>query len=81
MATSHPEMFQKSTVDESEILKLIENHFLPDRKLLRWHPAKGEDIPTPNINKIVVLSSFSNVDSAYPLVNSTVAFFTIIKSN
>jgi hypothetical protein len=58
MATSQPEMFQKSTVDESEILKLIENHFLLDRKLLRWHPAKGEDIPTPNTNKIVVLSSF-----------------------
>jgi hypothetical protein len=57
MAASHPKMFQKSTADESKILKLVENHFLPDRKVLQWRPTKGEDIPTPNINKIVVLSS------------------------
>jgi hypothetical protein len=33
MAASHPAMFQKSTVDESEILNLVENRFLPDREV------------------------------------------------
>jgi hypothetical protein len=58
MATSPPEMFQKSTTDESKIQKLVQNHFLPDRGVLRWWPANGEDISTPNTNEIVVLSSF-----------------------
>jgi hypothetical protein len=58
MATSHPEMFQKFTVDESEIQKLVQNQFLPKREVLLWRPANREDIPTPNTNEIVVLSSF-----------------------
>jgi hypothetical protein len=58
MAASRPEMFQKSTVDKSKILKLVWNHFLPYREVLRWRPANGEDIPTPNTNKIVVSSFF-----------------------
>jgi hypothetical protein len=58
MATSHAEMFQPSTADESEILKLVKNQFLPDRAVLRWQPMKGEDIPMPNTKEIVVLSSF-----------------------
>jgi hypothetical protein len=44
--------------DESEIRKLIANHFLPDHDLLKWHPATGEDLPTPNTNEIVVFSFF-----------------------
>ena len=43
---------------EKEICKLVGNHFLPDRVVLQWRPAAGEDIPTPNTNVIVVLSSF-----------------------
>jgi hypothetical protein len=58
MAASHPDMFQQSIVDESEILKLVENCFLPTRAVLQWRPAKGEDIPTPNTKEIVVFSSF-----------------------
>jgi hypothetical protein len=58
MIASYPEMFQKSTADESEVLRLVDNHFLPDHEVLRWWSAKGEDIPTPNTNKIMVLSSF-----------------------
>jgi hypothetical protein len=58
MAASHPEMFQKYTADEREILKLFQNHFLPDQEVLRWQPLNGEDIPTPNTNEIVVLSYF-----------------------
>jgi hypothetical protein len=58
MAASHPEMFQPSTVDESVLLKLVENHLLPSCVILQWQPTKDEDIPTPNTNKIVVLTSF-----------------------
>jgi hypothetical protein len=58
MAASHLHMFQQSTVDESKILKLVENQFLPDRVVLQWWPAAGEDILTPNIKEIVVFSSF-----------------------
>jgi hypothetical protein len=58
MVSSSPKMFQKSTADESKIWKLIQNHFLPDREVLRWQPANGEDIPTPNTNEIMALSSF-----------------------
>jgi hypothetical protein len=58
MVASRKKMFQKSTVDERKIWKLVQNHFLPDWEVLRWRPANGEDIPTPNTNEIVVLSSF-----------------------
>jgi hypothetical protein len=58
MAASHPEMFQKSTAYESEILKLVIKAFFLDREVLRWRPMIGEDIPTPHTNEIVVLSSF-----------------------
>jgi hypothetical protein len=58
MAASRPEMFQQSTANESEILKLVKNQFFPHCEVLRWWPTKGEDIPTPNNNEIVVLSSF-----------------------
>jgi hypothetical protein len=34
--------------------------------VLRWRPANGEDIPTPNINEIVVLSSFFQHGFGFP---------------
>jgi hypothetical protein len=34
------------------------SHFLPDRVVLQWRPAAGEDMPTPNTNEIVVFTSF-----------------------
>jgi hypothetical protein len=58
MAASHPHLFQQSIADESEIIKLVKNHFLSDRVVLQWRPTAGEDIPTPNTNKIVVFSPF-----------------------
>jgi hypothetical protein len=58
MAASHPHLFQPSVVDKKEIRKLVANYFLPDRTMLQWRPAAGEDIPTPNTNEIVVFSSF-----------------------
>jgi hypothetical protein len=51
-------MFQPSTVDEGELLKLIENHLLSSSAILQWQPTKDEDIPTSNTNEIVVLTSF-----------------------
>jgi hypothetical protein len=57
MAASHPHLFQPSIADESEIHKLVTDHFLPDCAVLQWHAAE-EDIPTPNTNEIVVFSSF-----------------------
>jgi hypothetical protein len=58
MAASHPHLFQSSTADETEIRKLVVNHFLPDRAMLQWRPTAGEDILTPNTKEIVVFSSF-----------------------
>jgi hypothetical protein len=58
MVVLHSHLFQASAADESEIRKLITNHFLLDHAVLQWHSAAGEDIPTPNTNEIVVFSSF-----------------------
>jgi hypothetical protein len=58
MTASHPEMFKPSSMDEDELLKLVDNHLLPNCVMLQWRPAKGEDLPTPKTNKIVVLTSF-----------------------
>jgi hypothetical protein len=58
MAASHPHLFQSSTADETEIRKLVVNHFLPDRAMLQWRPTAGEDILTPNTKEFVVFSSF-----------------------
>jgi hypothetical protein len=58
MAASHPHLFQPSVVDESEICKLVTSYFLPDREVLQWRPAAGEDIPTTNTNEIMVFASF-----------------------
>jgi hypothetical protein len=45
-------------VDEEEIHKTVVSSFLLDWVMLQWRLAAGEDIPTPNTNKIVVFSSF-----------------------
>jgi hypothetical protein len=58
MATSHLHLFQVSIIDESEICKLVVNHFLPDRAVLQWRFVAGEELPTPNTNEIVAFSSF-----------------------
>jgi hypothetical protein len=58
MATSHPHLFQPSIMDESEIRKLVVNHFFLDRIVLQWHPATRQVIPAPNTTEIVVFSSF-----------------------
>jgi hypothetical protein len=58
MSASHPHLFQASMTDESEIRKLIVNHFLPDHTMPQWRPATGEDLSTPNTNEIVMFSSF-----------------------
>jgi hypothetical protein len=58
MAASHLEMFKPSSMDESELLALVENHLLPNRAMLQWRPVKGEGIPIPNTNEIMVLFSF-----------------------
>jgi hypothetical protein len=58
MAASHPHLFQLSVMDESEIRKLVAHHFHPNHAVLQWCPAAGEDIPTPNMNEIVVFASF-----------------------
>jgi hypothetical protein len=58
MAASHLHLFQLSVADESEIRKLVVNHFLPDRAMLQWYPTAGEDLPTPTMNEIVVFFSF-----------------------
>jgi hypothetical protein len=60
MAASHPNLFQQSVADESEVRKLVANGFLLDRAVLQWHPATREDIPTPNTNEIVVFCSFQS---------------------
>jgi hypothetical protein len=54
MADSHPDMFRPSTIDDGEILKLVNDHLLPPRAILQWRLTKDEDIPTPNTNEIVV---------------------------
>jgi hypothetical protein len=53
-------------VDESEIRKLVVNHFLLDHAILQWLPATREDIPTPNMTKIVVFSSFFQRGFGHP---------------
>jgi hypothetical protein len=58
MVASHPHLFQLFVADESEIYKLVTNHFLSDRAMLQWCPVVGEDLPTPNTKEIVVFSSF-----------------------
>jgi hypothetical protein len=57
VAASRPEMF-KSSSDESEIRKLVDDHILPPRAILQWRLANDEEIPTPNTNEIVVSKSF-----------------------
>jgi hypothetical protein len=60
MAASHPHLFQSPVVDESEIRKLIANHFPSDYAVLQWRPATGEDILTPNMTEIVDRGRYSH---------------------
>jgi hypothetical protein len=60
MAASHPHLFQSSITDESEIHKLVANHFLLNCTVLQWWPIAREDLPTPNTNEIVVFPSFQH---------------------
>jgi hypothetical protein len=58
MAASHSHLFKTFVADEEEICKLVVNSVLPDRAVLQWRPTAEEDIPTPNMNEIVMFSSF-----------------------
>jgi hypothetical protein len=58
MVASNPHLSQPYVTDEMEIRKLVANHFLPDWAMLQWCLATREDIPTPNIEEIMVFSSF-----------------------
>jgi hypothetical protein len=58
MAILHQHLFQQFVVDENEIRKVVENHFLLDRVMLQWRTVAGEDIPIPNTKEIMVFSSF-----------------------
>jgi hypothetical protein len=60
MAALHQYLFQPSIIDENEICMLVVSHILPNREVLQWRPATGEDIPTPNTNEIVVFASFQH---------------------
>jgi hypothetical protein len=51
-------MFRPSTINESEICKLVDEHLLPPHAVLKWRPTKDEDIPTSDTNEIVVSKSF-----------------------
>jgi hypothetical protein len=78
MAAMHPYLFQASIADESEICKLVANHFLLDRVMLQWCPATNEDLSTPNTNEIMVFSSFFNADSASrPVISFANSLITI----
>jgi hypothetical protein len=58
MDDSRLKLFRPSTIDESELIKLVDNRLRPSRAVLQWHLAKDEDIPTPNTNEIVVFTAF-----------------------
>jgi hypothetical protein len=78
MAAMHPYLFQAFVADESKICKLVLNHFLPDHVVLHWRPATNEDLSTPNINEIMVFSSFFNADSASrPVISFAESLITI----
>jgi hypothetical protein len=58
MAASHPKMLKLSSVSESDLLALVDKHLLSSQAVIQWRSAMGKDIPTPNNNEIVVLTSF-----------------------
>jgi hypothetical protein len=51
-------MYKTSTIDEEEILKLVEDRHVPVWVMLQWWLAKGEDILTANNWEIVVSKAF-----------------------
>jgi hypothetical protein len=78
MAAMHPQLFQKSTTDESEIRKLVVNYFLLDHTMLQLHPTTGEDILTPNTTRLSCFPLSSNADSASrPVTFSADSLITI----
>ena len=58
MAAAHPEKFSASSIDETSIQELVDNYFLKDKATMLWRPARGEDLPTPNTNEIVVFKTY-----------------------
>jgi hypothetical protein len=77
MAALHPDMFRPSTVDESELIKLVDSHLLPSHVVLQWWSTKDEDIPMPHTNEIVVSMAFSSADSTFQLAIYFAAYSTI----
>jgi hypothetical protein len=66
MAASHSEMSSPSTINESEIHKLVDSHLLPPCAVLQWRAAKDEDIPMSYTNEIVVSKSFFQHRFGFP---------------
>jgi hypothetical protein len=76
MAASHSHLFQVSVAVESEIRKIVMNHFLSDRTVLQWCPATGEDIATQMRLWCFHLSSNANSVSR-PMTFSADSWITI----
>jgi hypothetical protein len=55
MAASHPEMFLISSVNEADLILLVEYGLLALQVVLQWRIAYGEEILTPNTQEILVM--------------------------
>jgi hypothetical protein len=62
MVVPCPEMFKTITIDEEEILKLIEDCIVPARAVLQWMLAKGDEFPLPTLEKSWCQKPFSSED-------------------
>ena len=47
-----------SISNEAVLNRLVEDGVLPDRVMMRWHPARGESFPTPRGDKLVVFEDY-----------------------
>jgi hypothetical protein len=74
-------MFKTITIDEDEILKLIEDCIVPARAVLQWMPAKGDEFPLPTLEKSWCRKPFSSEDLESRTATSSTACWITSKSS
>src|SRR5438105_5175825 len=52
------QVWQRSTITEKDLLRMVKNKVLPEKELIGWRAADGEAFPTANTGEIVVFEPF-----------------------
>ena len=66
---THEEGWITSKCSESDLDTLVSAGLLPDKSVIQWHPALGEDRPYENTGEIIAFAPYFDMGLGLPYLN------------